>query len=226
MGKKANWKKELTSQYLKNLDENSLQIIQKKICQGVELLIDKKVHPMAGGLMEVLCDPAVMKVLSIDQLIKVIDSIYPDSVQDEGWIAKYGDLLLRVLDDAKKKEPDARTAKYEKHLREILIPALRKGSQTKDIWDDVETLMDIYKVAVCLYRYYTSDEVAFDFNVTRADMDIMNLAIPNVKGVGNAVLGIEFSPASAEDKRYAIFICWILEEMLVKQESIEEERQI
>lgn len=216
----AELKKEKTTLYLKQLDEESLQNIRKRFSKESSLLIDKKAHPMAGGLMSVICDSKVISGLSVSQLIKVVDSIFPESVLEEGWITKYGDLMLRIIDEAKKQQMDNRAAKYEKHLREVLIPTLRKGSRSGDVLDDLDTLVDIYKVTACLFRYYTEEKAVFDFRADYDCMEKLNKSIQNVKGVGNQILGIVFVPLRQEDRQYATFLSWVLEELLIAQEKM------
>ena len=86
MSKTVKVEKEKTTLYLKSLETDSLQNIRQKMSQETALLIDKKAHPMASGLMEVLSDPVVVDALSVDNMIKVIDSIFPSYVMEEGWI--------------------------------------------------------------------------------------------------------------------------------------------
>lgn len=224
-GKKAlaELRKERTTLYLKHLDAGKLQSIRDRISQDSDLLIDKKAHPMAGGLMNVLCDPKVINGLSADQLIKVIEALFPDWITEEGWIAKYGDLLLRIIDATKKKKADDRAEKYEKHLRTILVPALKTGSRSGDVMDDLDQLVDAYKVSVCLYRYFTENEKEFDFSADKENMEKLNQSILHIKGTGNQVLGIELAPVKTEEKQYALFLSWILEELLLEQEAIKAE---
>ena len=70
--------------YLKQLDENGLQTIRQKISKESNMLIDKKAHPMAGELMSILCEPDIISALSVDQLMKMIESIFPGTVLEEG----------------------------------------------------------------------------------------------------------------------------------------------
>lgn len=223
IGKKtlAELKKEKTTLYLKQLDGDSLQRIRQRISAESDQLMDKKAHPMAGGLMDVICDSKVIDNLSVDQLTKVIESIFPEPVLEEGWIARYGDLLLRIIDAAKKKKPEARAEKYERHLREILVPALKAGSHSGDVLDDLETLVDVYKVTTCLFRYYTENDSVFTFEADLSSMEKLNQSIQNVKGTGNQLLGIVFVPVRSEERQYATFMSWILEELLCKQETQE-----
>ena len=223
IGKKtlAELKKEKTTLYLKQLDGDSLQRIRQRISAESDQLMDKKAHPMAGGLMDVICDSKVIDNLSVDQLTKVVESIFPEPVLEEGWIAKYGDLLLRIIDAAKKKKPEARAEKYERHLREILVPALKAGSRSGDVLDDLETLVDVYKVTTCLFRYYTENDSVFTFEADLSSMEKLNQSIQNVKGTGNQLLGIVFVPVRSEERQYATFMSWILEELLCKRETQE-----
>lgn len=222
IGKKAlsELKKLKTTLYLKQLEEESLQNIRRKLCLENHLIIDKQAHPMAAGLMDVLCDPSVVTGLSADHIIKISDSIFPESVLEEGWIIRYGDLLLRIVDEAKKRKPSPRAEQYEKHLREILIPALRAGARSNDVLDDLEPLEDVYKTAVCLFRHYTGKEKEFVFSADRESMEKLNQAIQNIKGMGNQLLRIEFAPVRSEDRQYATFLSWILEELLIKDEEM------
>ena len=220
-GKTVEKEKPRTTIYLKQLNEDGIRRIKQKISVGMELLIDKKVHPMAGGLMSILCEQELISRLSVDQLIKMIESIFPETIREEGWITKYGDLLLRIIDEAKKGKSDSRADGYEKHLREILIPALKKGAHTNDVMDDLEPLEDVYKTTVCLYRYYKDKEKKFSFHADRESMDKLNMVIQSIKGVANPVLGIDFLPVRTEDKQYAVLLSWILEELLIIDEELE-----
>ncbi len=217
----AELNKEKTTLYLKQLDDDSLQRIRQRISKESDLLIDKKAHPMVGGLMDVICDSKVISNLSVDQMMKVIESIFPEFVLEEGWLAKYGDLLLRIIDAAKKKKPETRAEKYEKHLREILVPALKAGSRSGDVLDDLETLVDAYKVTTCLFRYYTEKDSEFAFEADLTSMEKLNQSIQNIKGTGNQLLGIVFVPVRVEERQYATFMSWLLEELLCKQETQE-----
>ena len=216
-------KKEKTTEYLTKLDKTAFKRIRDRIGKEYDKLIDKKAHPMAGGLMEVICDPKVLDGFSRDQLIKVVESIFPESVMEEGWLAKYGDFMIRILDVAKKKKTCERAAKYENYLRAILVQTLKLGSRSGSIWDDLDTLVDIYKTTVCLFRYYTDSEAEFVFQADRNDMEKLNQSIQNEKSTGTQLLGVVFVPAKAEERQYAIFLSWILEEMLAKQECAETE---
>lgn len=225
VGKKtlAELKNEKTTLYLKQLDNISLQHIRDKISRESDLLIDKKAHPMAGGLMNVICNPKVINGLSVDQLMTVIDSLFPDWITEEGWVAKYGELLLRIIDAAKKKKTDPRAEKYEKYLRQILVVTLRSSSRSGNVLDDLDSLVDAYKVTACLLRFYTENDSDFVFE---ADMDCMqklNQSIQNGKGTGNQILGIVYIPVRTEERQYATFLSWVLEELLCKQESVGQE---
>ena len=224
IGKKilAELKKEKTTLYLKELDEESLRRIRHRISKESDLLIDKKAHPMAGALMNVICDPAVMDGLSANQLMKVIESIFPESVLGEEWISKYGLMLLRVVNESKKKKPSARAEKYEKYLSDVLIPALNAGSHSGTVMDDLERLEDIYKVAVCLYRFYHEKEAEFVFDADLQSMEELNKAIQDTSANGSNVLGIKLFTGGAEDRQYAAFMSWLLEEMLSKHEGLRE----
>ena len=214
----AELNKEYTSQYLTTLNETSFLNFRSKLATQSDHVIDKKVHPMAGGLFGVLCEKSVIRNLSVDQVIRIIDSIFPTNVLEEAWLAKYCDFMLRVIEIPNRKTPDNRAAKYEQYLRDVLIPAQRKGANTNDIWDDVDTLVDIYKVCTCLYRYYSRKEKAFDFNVTRDDMERLNEALFMISSMG----GLFGMPAGVrlEDRQYTVILSWILEELLCVQEDI------
>lgn len=177
---------------------------------------------MAGGLMDVICDSKVINSLSVDQLIKVIESIFPDSVLGEGWISKYGAILLRVVSEFKLKKTDARAVKYDKYMSDDLIPKLNAGARSGTVMDDLERLEDIYKVAVCLYRFYHEIEAEFTFDVDLESMEKLNKAVQNVVIAGNNVLGIKFILGGIEDRQYAIFMSWVLEEILSKHEGLKE----
>ncbi len=214
--------KEKTTLYLKQLDEESLLRIRQRISKESDLLIDRKAHPMAGGLMNIICDPTVIGSLSVDQLIKVIESIFPESVLGEGWISKYGVILLRVVSESKLKKIDARAAKYEKYMSDVLIPALNAGAHSGTVMDDIERLEDIYKVAACLYKFYHEKDAEFVFDVDLESMEKLNKAVQNVIIAGGNVLGIKFFLGSIEDRQYATFISWVLEELLSKHEGLKE----
>ena len=101
-GKKmlAELNNEKTTLYLKELDSESLQKIRCRISKKWDLLLDKKAHPIAAGLMSVLCDQKVIDGLAVEQLIKMIESIFPEPVLHESWISQFGNLLLRVVNAA------------------------------------------------------------------------------------------------------------------------------
>lgn len=212
-----------TTQFLCELEEDSFQNIRQKVSKDHVLLLDERLHPMAGGLMRVICNPAITDLLSVEMLINTIDSIFPDSVLDENWISRYGDIILRIVDESKKSNPIMRAERYEKYLRDVLVPALKAGTHSNDVMDDLEPLKDVYKAAVCLFRYYTDKEKQFVFKADRDDMDRFNQSIWGIRGVGNPLLGLELAPVRTEERPYAIFLSWVLEEMLIKDESIKVE---
>lgn len=84
----------------------------------------------------------------------------------------------------------------------------------------MDTLVDIYKVTACLFRYYTEEKAVFDFRADYDCMEKLNKSIQNVKGVGNQILGIVFVPLRQEDRQYATFLSWVLEELLIAQEKM------
>ena len=90
-----------------------------------------------------------------------------------------------------------------------------------DVLDDLEPLVDIYKVTACLFRFYTNNEKQFVFDLDRNDMDVLNKAVVNTKGTGGAVLGFPLVPLRQEERQYAIFLSWVLEELLCEQEGLE-----
>lgn len=222
MSKAATSKEANTTLFLKELEPDGLQNIRDRLSKEMNLIIDKKVHPMAGGLMEVLCAPEMISHLSVEQLISMIESIFPHYVVEEGWMIKYCDMLLRTIDEAKRSNPKPRAKRYEDHLRGVLIPMLRDKAHTGTIDDDKDLMEDIYKVTVCLYRHYTKREKEFSFLADRESMDSLNKALMKVTSVGNQVLGISFASVKSEERQYATFLSWILEELLVKLETPKE----
>ena len=215
------FKKEKTSLYLTKLSINSIRNLKNKMATQSDFLFDKKAYPMAGDLFNILCEDSILQSLSVEQLIRIINSIFPSYVLEEIWLTKYCDFMLRVIDIPNRKAPCKRAAKYENYLKEVLIPAQRKGAQSNDIWDDVDTLTDIYKVCVCLYRYYSKGEKVFEFSAARDDMERMNTALNTIPV--NGLLGVFPGPFRAEDRQYAIFMSWLLQELLCVQEGIETE---
>lgn len=215
--------KEKTSIYLKLLDANSLQRIRERIRDEASLFIDKKANPTAGGLMSVICDPKVIDLLSVDQLIKVVESIFHGPVLDENWISKYGGVLLRAVNESKKKKKDARAEKYEKYMTEVLVPSLNASTRSGSVLDDLELLESIYKVAVCLYRFYHEKETRFVFDVDLESMEKLNKAVQKINTAGNNVPGFKIIfPIGTEDRQYATFMSWVLEELLSKHEGLKE----
>ena len=217
--------KENTTLLLKQLEKDSYQNVRKKISQKTDLIIDKKEHPMAGGLMEVLTDPSVITAVSVDNTIKMIEAIFPSYILEEGWIIKYSDMLLRVIDTVKKSNAKKRAQDYETQLRGVLIPMLRDKAHSGTVQDDLMLLADIYKVTTCLYRYYSKLEKAFSFSADRESMDSLNQAVVKVTSIGNQVLGRAFAPVKTEERQYATFLSWILEEIVLKQEEPKEDNE-
>ncbi len=211
--------KERTTLYLKDLDPDSLENIRQKISQETDQLIDKKAHPMAGGLMSMLCDPAVISVLSADHIIRMIEAIFPPSVLEKSWLIKYSDMLLNVVDIAKKSNPQTRADKYEQFLRGVLVHKIRERAHTSKVQGELNLLLDSYKAAACLYRYYLLRENEFSFKADRACMDNLNKALRKITNIGNQILGIPLAPVKEEERQYATFLSWVLEEMILKQEE-------
>ena len=89
--------------------------------------------------------------------------------------------------------------------------------------DDLDTLVDVYKVTACLLRYYTEQDVDFVFEADIACMENLNQSIQNVKGTGNQILGMVFIPVRTEERQYAASLSWVVEELLCKQEGVERE---
>ena len=90
------------------------------------------------------------------------------------------------------------------------------------VTDDLERLENIYKAAVCLYRFYHEKEAEFVFDVDIESMEKLNKAVQNVTIPGGNILGIVFLPGNTEDTKYAIFMSWVLEEILSKHEGLKE----
>ena len=213
---------ERTTLYLKNLDPDSLANIKQKISQETDQLIDKKAHPMAGGLMNVICDPKVINSLSVDQLINVIESIFPESVLVERWIAKFGSIVCSIVEGKKKKKQNARAEKYRKYMWDVLFSALTDGSRSGTVMDDLERLEDIYKIAVCLYRFYTENENDFVFDVDFESMEKFNKAIQSIALTLPPIIDLFQISTRIEDRQYATFMSWVLEELLSKHEGLKE----
>ena len=213
-------KKEKTTLYLKELNEDSLNNIKHKFSKGSEKFIDKKTNPIASGLLSIFSESNIISGMSVDQLIKILNTIFPRYVLAKDWLEKYSDILLRVIDETPKLNSNMRARKYETHLRTNLINLLKKEIKTGDVLGTLDTLEDIYKVSVCLYRYYSEKEKEFIFRANRDDMKKMNKAILNVKNIGNQVLGITLAPVWEEERQYAAFLSWVLEELVIEHEEM------
>ena len=209
-----------TTLFLKELDDDGLQRIRERLSSEKERLIDRNVHPMASGLMDVLCDSMISSHLSADHMMKMINSIYPEYVLEEGWIIRYCDLLLHALGDVEKSKPYVRAKKYEEHLRNVLIPRLREGAHSDDVLDDLETLKDIYKVTACLHRYYSRLEKEFFFTADRESLKSLFEGIMKVNNTGGYVLGLPLAQVKIEEKQYATFLSWIIEELVISDEEM------
>ena len=115
-----------------------------------------------------------------------------------------------------------RASRYEKYMTDVMIPALNAGAHSGTVLDDIERLEDLYKIAVCLYRFHHGRENEFTFEVDIESMEKLNKAIQNAAVTGGNVLGIKIILGGAEDRQYAIFMSWVLEEMLGKHEGLRE----
>ena len=172
MAKTAMQKTETTASYLKFLEKEDMEKIREKICHETDSLIDKKAHPMAGGLMSVLSEETVIKHLSVEQMIRIIESIFPPSITEQRWLNKYCNILLRVIDDTSKPtKQDNRAQEYENQVRGVLVPLMQKKAISGKALDNPDTLIDIYKVVACLYRFYKQREKHFIFKMDRNGME-------------------------------------------------------
>lgn len=218
-------KTEKTILFLSKLSEEGLESLKDKICSEGSKLIDAKAQPVACKLFEVLCNQRILIQMNADQLTQSLEAIFPEAVIAEGWAGKYCDMLLKVLDEVRIGMPQTneRAKIYEKHLRETLVPNLKKGAQSGTVLDDLEPLTDIYKTLACLLRTCKKRESKFAFEVTREDLDQLNEAVRNIRGTGTGVLGMSLFtiPVSQDERQYATLLSWILEEYLSDQEGIE-----
>ena len=107
-------------------------------------------------------------------------------------------------------------------MSDVMLPALNTGARSGTVLDDLERLEDIYKIAVCLYRFYHEKETEFVFDVDIESMEKLNKAIQNIAIVGINVLGIKLFQGGTEDRQYALFMSWVLEEILGKHEGLKE----
>ena len=212
--------KEHTTVYIAQLEADSFERIKSKFSRQYHLLIDQKAHPIAGGLLAVLCEKKTLQTLSARDMMKICEALFPESILEESWLIRYADIMLRVVNDNKPNVQDDRAARYEKYLQDVLVPTLKAGAQSGDVLDDLDTLVDFYKVLACLMKKSRKGKKEFIFEADFECMERLNFAIMNVKGMGNNVLGIELSPIRTEDKQYATFLSWVLEELLYKQDAI------
>ncbi len=220
----AELQKETTADYVEQLEEDSFETIKQKMVADSGILLDKKNHPMAGGLLSVICDQDIMKLIDKEKMVKIVESIFPGNILAENWLSRYAEILLRIIDVSKKKnKTDDRAQRYEKYLREALAPKLKNSTRFSEAQTILDILIGIYKSVACLLKYYTDINAEFVFEVDMAAMDQLNKAIQNIQGVGNQILGIEFVPVRQEERQYAVFLSWILEEILSKQEGLERE---
>ena len=211
-----------TLMYLQLLKEDSLRRIKQRMSNESDQLMDKKTNQTAGKLLDILFDPELITKLMPDQLIQVLTAIYPANILRGAWLGKYCDMLLRIIDMAKRNKVDQRAAAYEKNLREVRVPALKNSCQKKEILDNPAPLVDIYKITACLYRYYARNEQKFSFDADLQSMERLNKALQGVKAIGTPVLGVAGGAVSQEERQYALFLSWVLEEMLCKQDGLEE----
>lgn len=215
--------KQSTSLFLKELDADGLMNIKNRFSNESHLLFDSEAHPRSGGLLKILCEPSVISNLSVEQMMRLVNVLFPAYVQAEEWLIRYCDILLRVIDDVKKHTPCPRAERYETHFRTTLVPLLKKSAHTGDVLDDIGILEDVYKTSACLYKYYILREKEFSFHTDRNSMEQLNITIRKIKNIGNQVLGFSLDPVKPEESQYASFLGWILEELLARQEEPQQE---
>ena len=107
-------------------------------------------------------------------------------------------------------------------MSDVMLPALNTGARSGTVLDDLERLEDIYKIAVWLYRFDHEKETEFVFDVDIESMEKLNKAIQNIAIAGINVLGIKLFQGGTEDRQYALFMSWVLEEILGKHEGLKE----
>ena len=199
------------------IPDESFDRIKTKFSEKKDSFVNPKDHPMAGPLLAVLLDDRLLPLLDRELFSRSIQAVVPKDIIELKWLAKYTDLLVRTLGDVQKNTAkDERASKYANHLINKLIPDFKKKLQSSAKAEKLpEELAFIYKVTACLLRCVAHNKYPFELEVDREIMSELEKRI--VKLPGNI-----FSAYSNEERAYAMFLSWVLQEILCEQDGIEE----
>lgn len=202
---------------LMKLNDGAFIRLKEKFLDNRESFVYSKDHPMAGPLLQVLCDEKIMPVIGKEQFAQIIQAIIPKDILELRWLGKYCDLLVRALGNVQQNtSKDDRASKYANNLINSMIPDFKNNLQSaaKAITFP-ESLAFIFKISTCLLRCTAHNQYPFEVSVDREIMAELEKRI--FKLPGNI-----FGSYRNEERAYTLLISWIMEEIICDQDGIGE----
>ena len=203
---------------LMKLNDDAFNRLKGNFQTNRESFVNSKDHPMAGPLLQVLCDDRIMSKMDKEQFSQILQAIIPKDILELRWLGKYCDLLVRALGNVQQNtSKDARANRYANNLIDSMIPDFKKDLQSSaKALSFPETLAFIYKISTCLFRCTAHNQYPFEISVDRNIMTELEKRI--FKLPGNI-----FGSYRNEERAYVLLISWIIEEIICEQDGIKED---
>lgn len=201
---------------LSQINDEAFNRIKGKLQVNRETFVNSREHSMAGPLLGIICDEKILSSLDRERFATVIKAVVPNDILEMKWLCKYCDLLLRAMGNLQQNTgKDERASKYANHLINRMIPEFKKltlsSAKTSTF---IEPLAFIFKISSCLLRCTAHNQYPLELTVEKASMEELEKRI--FKLPGNI-----FGSYRNEERAYALFISWILEETIIDQDGTE-----
>ncbi len=200
---------------LTSLNDEAFNRIKFKLQNNRLAFANPKDHPMAGPLLQVLCEDNIIGMINRDHMSNIIEAIIPKDILETKWLSRYCDLLLRSLGSVQQNtSKDIRARKYADHLINTMIPDFKKSVQnTTKATKYIDDLSFIYKTASCLLRCTAHNKYPFSFSLDWKSMNELEKRMYKLPGS-------IFDQYRNEERAYVLLLSWILEEVICDQDGI------
>jgi len=189
--------------------------------------LNPKSNPVAYTYLSILCEPDELERMTAARFSVILSALFSSDTLKIKWLGATGcTIFLGTLDKARVKSKDNdRTRRYYEYLTKKLIPGARGFLQkTEDSAAALEKLTDVFKIAACLYAFYTTEN-AFSLEANAEIIAAFSEGVSKFKLYPSSILntvGIKNDSLSRDEHLYANLLCMLVGQYLKEQDGITE----
>ena len=165
-------------------------------------------------MFSVLCKPDILFSLNRDDLGSILQSIFPNSIRDLEWYAKFGEMIVKGFSGVNRYiDNDERAMIYYNHLYQTIVPELQSEYKRDGKAYFVERLIDVYKILSCLLRYAFDESPSFSIEVDKEALEDFENRIIKYQEENKNIY-------TFQERTYTKLITWIITELIIEQDGI------